>query len=112
MNLRSVKDLYLVKQVISKCPDVDKKSLMEVLNGVLLREGGSKAVLYPYNDLRETILELFGQCMSPKDIAIKVGLGEYGEETVICVVEDPTNYEEEEECSDAKTVKHGSQEKK
>lgn len=95
MKLSSVKDLYLVKQMVLK--EKYGTKIMELLNGVLLREGGSKAVLFPYNDLKETILELFGQSMSPEDIATKVGLKECGEEIVLCVVEDPANYEEETE---------------
>ena len=96
MKLKSIKDLYLVKQMVLKCPDKEySHKVVEIVNGVLLREGGSKVVLYPYNNLRETILELFGQCMSPKDIATKLGLGEDGEEVVLCVVEEP---QEDSKC--------------
>jgi len=97
MKLRSVKDLYLVKRMVLGCPDKEySKKIVQLINGVLFGEGGSKAVLYPYNSSKETILELFGQCMSPKDIATKLGLEEDGEEVVLCVVEDQST--EESRC--------------
>ena len=51
--------------------------------------------------LQETskILELWGEAMSPKDIAAKLGMDEDGEEVVLCVVEDQSNHEDsEKEC--------------
>ena len=37
--------------------------------------------------------------MSPKDIAAKLGMDEDGEEVVLCVIEDPGNYEDSgKEC--------------
>lgn len=92
MKQKSVKDLYLVKQILA---GHGTKKAVQLINGVLLEEGGTKAVLYPYNDLKETILQLWGECKSPKAIAEKLGLSEDGEEVVLCVVEDQSNYEEE-----------------
>ena len=99
MKLKSVKDLYLAKKVILReaQDEVCKNKLTTLINKVLLAEGGSKAVLYPYNSLEETIIQLWGEAMSPRDIATKVGLDEEdGEEIVLCVIEDQSNYEDRE----------------
>lgn len=97
MKLKSVKDLYLLKRTLLKLDDKELSSkAIQFINKVLLAEGGSKAVLYPYNDLEETILQLWGEAMCPKDIAKKIGLGEDGEEIVLCVIEDQSNYEEKD----------------
>lgn len=96
MKLRSVKNLYLVKQIVEKCPANEGcHRIIELVNKVLLEEAGSKAVLYPHNSLKESILQLRGECMCPKDIADKVGLdGIDGVDIVLDVIEDPSNYEE------------------
>lgn len=96
MKLRSVKNLYLVKQLALKTqlPEVSGK-MVSLINKVLLSEGGARAVLFPYNDQKEMILQLWGEAMCPKDIAAKLGLGEDGEEVVLCVIEDRENYKEE-----------------
>ena len=95
MKLKSVKSLYLVKQTVLN--NMDKrlaKEIVSTINRVLLEEDGSKAVLYPYNSLQETILQLWDECNNPKHIAEKLGLDEDGEEVVLCVVEDQTTHEE------------------
>ncbi|GAG55495.1 unnamed protein product [marine sediment metagenome] len=99
MRLRSVKNLYLVKQLIQMCPPMpggETVKAIELINKVLLSEDGAKAVLYPHSSLTTTILQLWGEAISPKDIATKLGLGEDGEETVICVIEEQENYKEKE----------------
>ena len=99
MKQKSVKDLYLVKQLILECPPGigrETKKAVELINGVLLEEGGSKAVLYPYNDLKEIIIQLWGECKSPEAIAEKLGLDE---DVVLCIIEDQSNHEERNERS-------------
>lgn len=97
MKLRSVKDLHLVKKILLDTPSESTvKEAITKINSVLLREDGTKAVLYPYNSLQETILQLWDEARDPKYIAEKLGLDEDGEEVVLCVVEDQTTHEERE----------------
>jgi len=93
MKQSNVRKLYLVKQMMLKSQEEDiRNKVIQIVNSVLLDENGSKAVLYPYNSLRENILQLWGEAMKPKDIAAKLNLSEDGEEIVLCVIEDPANY--------------------
>ena len=96
MKQKSVKDLYLVKQILLNGTTVTNDSIIgkaiQLINSVLLDEGGTKAVLYPYNSLEETILQLWGECMKVEDIAIKTGVDV---DIVQCVVENQANYEED-----------------
>lgn len=92
MKLRSVKDLYLVKKIIlttmaSEDEEARDKAI-QLINKVLLHEGGARAVLYPYNGLKDEILQLWGEHMAPKDIAAKLGMDEDSEEVVLCVIAD------------------------
>ena len=93
MKLRNVKTLYLVKQMIqSILSGIDKDKAVKLINQVLLDEGGAEAVLYPYNSLKQNILELHGQCMKPCDIASKLGIadvnGRPDEDLIEMVVEE------------------------
>jgi len=95
MKLKSIKDLYLVKlTVLNNMEKELAKQIMSTINSVLLSEGGIKAVLYPHNGLEETILQLWDEAKNPKYIAEKLGLGEDGEEIVLCIIEDQTTQEE------------------
>ena len=56
MKLKSVKDLYLVKKIILKMEkgtEEESKKAVQLINRALLREGGTRAVLYPCNSLKE-----------------------------------------------------------
>ena len=93
--------MYMVKQIIlTTMASEDERArdkAIQLINKVLLSEGGSRAVLYPYNSLKENILQLWSEAMCPKDIATKLGLGEDGEEIVLCILEEQSNYEEGKE---------------
>jgi len=81
MKMKSVHDLFLVKEIVSQYPEAP--TAIGIINDVLFREVGADGILYPYNNLKDTILELSEQGMSARDIAAKVGLGSFGEETVL-----------------------------
>jgi hypothetical protein len=96
MKQRNVRKLYLVKQMAMLVPDEIGKAMIEDINEVLLDEGGAKAVLYPYNSMKEQIIALWGEATAPKDIASKLCLEE---DVVLCVIEDESNYpKEEKQC--------------
>lgn len=88
VKLRSVKDLYLVKQMVCESEaEVDTKNLiLETINKILMSEGGAKAVLFPYNALEASIIQLWKESTHPKDIARKLGIED--EEAVILVIKE------------------------
>lgn len=92
MKMRSVKNLYLVKQWILRESPPDAHKMVGTINNVLLDEGGAQAVLYPYNPLLDEVKTLWGQGMKPVDIAAKLGItdvdGNPDGELIEMVVED------------------------
>ena len=77
MKQHNIQKLYQVKHMVMECPHLEcSRGIIETLNSVLWDESGPRAVMYPYNDQEETILELWREGMALENIALKLGIDE------------------------------------
>ena len=92
MKDQSIRTLFQVKQMVLECPHLPcSQGVIERVNSVLLHEAGPRAVMYPYNNQDETVLELWHEGMMPDTIAQKTGIPQ---DIVEGIIEAPGNYTE------------------
>ena len=92
MYQRNIHRLWKAKRAINGSHN--SKRIISLINSVLLEENGPVAVLYPHQDRDQEIVALYGEGMSPSQIAQKLGLdgnGDTGE--VMNAIECEGNYQ-------------------